>query len=383
MSLVLSDEQRMLGRAARDFVSGRSSLKRVRAAREEGEGFSRELWREMARLGWLGLTLPEEHGGAGCGSGMRAYLMVVLEELGRGLCPEPLLPTVLLGGAALAAGGTASCKQEHLQAVAAGERLLALAYQEPGSRFSLAHVATAAERADGGHVLRGEKIQVQGGGAADVLIVSARTHGKATDAAGVTLFAVPASAPGVRRERQRLLDGRDAARVHLDGVHVGPEAVVGVPGEGVALLGEVIDGATIGLCAEMVGSMDAAFAMTLDYLKTRVQFGVPIGSFQALQHRAARLYIELELARAAVLEAHAVFDRGADREARGRAASVAKAKCSDAFLQVAHEGIQMHGGIGMTEEHDMGLFVKRARVAQMTFGDAAFHRDRYARLTGY
>ncbi|HEX2574505.1 MAG TPA: acyl-CoA dehydrogenase [Polyangia bacterium] len=382
MSLVLSDEQRMLGRSARDFVTGRSSLKRVRTAREEGEGFSRELWREMARLGWLGLVLPEEHGGAGLG---RTYLMVVLEELGRGLCPEPLLPTVLLGGAALVAGGTAACQKEHLQAMAAGERLLALAYQEPGSRYSLTHVTTAAERVDGGYRLRGEKIQVQGGGAADVLIVSARTHGEPTDALGVTLFAVPAniSGPGVRRERQRLLDGRDATRVQLDGVRVGPDAVVGVPEEGALLLGDVIDGATIGLCAEMVGSMDAAFAMTLDYLKTRVQFGVPIGSFQALQHRAARLYIEIELARAAVLEAHAVFDDGADREARSLAASMAKAKCSDAFLQVTHEGIQMHGGIGMTEEHDMGLFVKRARVAQMTFGDAAFHRDRFARLSGY
>jgi acyl-CoA dehydrogenase len=222
-----------------------------------------------------------------------------------------------------------------------------------------------------------------GANSADWLVVSARTSGDVRDACGVTLFAVPARTANVRVERQARIDGRDAAIVRLDGARVPESALVGEVDGGAALLTRVVDEAAIGLSAEMLGGMCAAFETTLEYLKTRVQFGVPIGSFQALQHRAAKVYVETELARSSVMHAHAVLDSGAADDAVARAASVAKAKCSDAFMLVAHEAIQMHGGIGMTEEHDIGLFVKRARVAEMTFGDAAWHRGRFAALGGY
>jgi acyl-CoA dehydrogenase len=362
MKLVLGEEHTMVRAAARDFVTGRSSLKRVRALRADGS-FARELWGEMARLGGLGLTVPEELGGSGLG---HLAQMVVLEELGRGLVPEPFIPTVLLGQTALLLGGTEAQRREHLGAIVHGERLAALAQHGRDE--------VQAEPEAGGFRLRGARAQVLGGATADIVIVPARTPD------GVELFIVPTASAGVERRRQHLIDGRDAAEVVLAGVHVPDAARLS---GGAALLGRVIDRATIGLCAEMLGGMAAAFEMTLAYLKTRVQFGVPIGTFQALQHRAAKLYVEVELARSAVMRAHVVLDAGADDEAVARAASVAKAKCSEAYLAVAHEGIQMHGGIGMTDEHDIGLYVKRARVAEMTFGDAVYHRDRFARLSGF
>jgi alkylation response protein AidB-like acyl-CoA dehydrogenase len=375
VDLVLTEEQSMLQRAAKDFVAGRAPLPRTRKLQGSGESFSRDVWQEMAKLGWLGLTVSEEHGGAGLGY---RYLMVVLEELGRALVPEPILSTVLLGATAIELGGSKAVRSEHLPAIVAGERIFALAHQEKGSRFALGAVDASAAKSGAGYVLRGEKVHVMDGTLADWLIVSAR----APD--GVALFLVPAKgdgrAQGATVERQERIDGRSAAIVKLDGVTVAADARLGAPGRGHVLLERVIDTGTVGLSAEMLGSMSAAFAMTLEYLKTRVQFGVPIGSFQALQHRAARLYVELELARSAVMHAHDALDGDGGA---ARAASAAKAKCTEAFLLVALEAIQMHGGIGMTEEHDIGLYLKRARVAEMTFGDAAYHHDRFARTLGF
>ncbi len=382
MDLVLSEEQELLQHTAREFVAGRSSLKRIRMLRDtaDPDGFSRELWREMARLGWTGIILPEEHGGLGLGY---RDLMVVMEELGRGLMPEPMLSTVLLGANAILLGGSDAQRREHLPTVAAGERFLALAWQEPGGRYDPHHVETRAERAGGGWRLRGEKIQVLDGTAADRLVVSARTAGSARDADGITLFVIRPDVPGVALERQMRVDSRGAALLHLADVRVETDAVLGQVGGGGPLLARVLDRATVGLTAEMLGSMSVAFAMTIDYLKTRIQFDAPIGSFQALKHRAARMFVELELARSAVMHAHRVLDEGRDDTAVARAASLAKARCSDAFLLIGNEGVQMHGGIGMTDEHDIGFFLKRARAAQLTCGDAAWHRDRMARLDGY
>jgi acyl-CoA dehydrogenase len=369
MELVVTEEQRMLEQAARDFVAGRSSLKRARAG-----AMSHELWKEMAALGWLGLLIPEELGGSALGY---RYAMVVMEQLGRGLMPEPMLSTVMLGANAIATGGSKPQREAMLPAVARGETLLALAYQELQSRWSLTAIETTAEKAGAEFVLHGEKTHVLGGANADTFVVSAQ-HG-----AGVGLFVVPAKAKGVHVEPLRRIDARDAATVKLEGVRVDADATVGAPDGALWILERIVDAGTIALCAEMLGSMQAALSMTLEYLKTRVQFGVPIGSFQALQHRAARMYAESELARSAVMYAHALLDERAPAKEIARAASVAKAKCSDAFMLVAHEAVQMHGGIGMTDEHDVGLFLKRARVAEMTFGDAAFHRDRFAKLGGY
>src|SRR5262245_41832760 len=382
MALALTEEEEILQRTAREFVQGKSSFKRIRALRDDpgGEGFSPALWREMAQLGWLGIVVPEELGGAGLGW---TDLMLVLEELGRGLLPEPMVGTVLLGTTALQLGGSAAQQQAHLPPVVAGERRLALAYQEPGSRYTHSHVETRAQRATGGWKLDGQKAQVLDGQAANWFVVSARTAGDTRDEVGVTLFLVPRDAVGLVVERQHRVDGRGAALVRLEGVTVGADAVLGTEGEGAAVLGRVLDRATIGLCAEMLGSMSACFDMTLDYLKARKQFGVPIGSFQALKHRAARMFVELELARSIVLAAHRALDDGTDETKIARLASAAKARCSDAFVLIGNEGVQMHGGIGMTDEHDVGFFLKSARAAEVTFGDAAFHRDRVARLDGY
>ncbi len=382
MDLVLTEEQEHLARTAREFVSGRSSLRRIRALRDAGDadGFSRDLWREMAALGWLGIVIPEEYGGAGLG-----YLdqMVVLEELGRGLMPEPMLSTVLLGATAFLLGGSAAQKKGELPAIASGERLVTVAHQEARSRYDHRRVETKATKAGSGWVIAGEKIQVPDGAAADRLIVSARTAGAAGDATGITLFVLRPDTPGVTVERQSRIDSRNVALVRLDDVRVDGDAVLGAVDAGGDLLGRVIDRATIGLTAEMLGAMAAAFEMTNQYLKTRVQFGVPIGSFQALKHRAAKMYIEIELARSAVMGAHRVLDEQADDQKVARLASLAKARCSDAFVLIANECVQMHGGIGVTDEADIGFYFKRARVAEMTFGDAAWHRERTAQLDGY
>jgi alkylation response protein AidB-like acyl-CoA dehydrogenase len=382
MDLVLNEEQELLARTVREFVTRRSSLRRIRQLRDanDADGFSRDLWREMAALGWLGIVIPEEYGGAGLGF---MDQMVVLEEMGRGLMPEPVVSTVLLGTTALLLGGSAAQKQEHLPKIAAGKRLVTIAYQEDGSRFDASKVATKATKSGSGWTLSGEKIQVLDGHVADAIIVSARTSGANGEAQGITLFLLAADAPGVRITRQSRIDSRNVALVRFDDVKVGADAIVGEVAGGGELLGRVLDSARIGLSAEMLGSMQAAFEMTNEYLKTRTQFGVLIGSFQALKHRAAKMYIELELARSAVMGAHRALDENRDDKTIAKLSSLAKARCSDAFVLIGNECVQMHGGIGVTDEADIGLFFKRARVAEMTFGDAAFHRDRTARLEGY
>ena len=380
MQFTLTDEQQLLRDSAAAFVRDHSSLKRIRALRDgkDADGFSRDLWREIAALGWLGIIFPEEHGGLGLGY---KDLGVVLEEFGKGLMPEPLIATVLLGGAAVQRAGSDAQRAAVLPGLIGGELLLALAYQEAGSRYEIHHVGTRAERAGDGWRIRGEKRLVLDGHVADRVVVSARTSGDERARDGITLFLLDARAAGIASTRLWTLDGRNAAILRFDGVTAGPGDVLGTVDQGGALLAEVIDAATAGLCAEMLGSMEAAFAMTLDYLKTRQQFGVPIGSFQALKHRAAVMFTEIELARSATMAAAMAID---ERHARAAEfVSVAKARCSDTAMLVANEGIQMHGGIGMTDEHDIGFFLKRARAAELAFGDAAWHRARFATLQGY
>ena len=380
MQLVLTEDQDLLAKTAADFAAEHSPVSRVRALRDadDADGFSRKLWRQMAELGWVGIPFPEEFGGADMGL---SGLSVVLEALGRTLAPEPFLSTVLLGGQALLLGGSEGQKSEWLPKLVEGERLLTLAYQERRSRYDLRCVATRAERDGSGWRLRGEKIQVLDGTCADGIVVVARTSGEERAADGITLFALRRDAPGLRLERQHRVDSRNTALVFLDGVAVGAEDVVGAEGRGGDLLERVVDRATVGICAEMLGSMSEAFERTLGYLKQREQFGVPIGSFQALKHRAAQQFIEIELCRSAVMAAARAVDDGVEDAAR--LVSLAKARCSDAAILVADESIQMHGGIGMTDEHEIGFYLKRARVAELTFGDAAYHRDRWARLGGY
>jgi alkylation response protein AidB-like acyl-CoA dehydrogenase len=380
VELVLTEDQELLAKTAMDFVRTRSPVSRMRALRDAQDpiGFSRALWKEMAELGWVGILIPEAYGGASMGL---ADLAVVLEALGRTLAPEPFLSTVLLGGQLLTQAGSEEQKQAWLPGIASGDKILTVAYQEARSRYDLNRVATKAEQQSGSWVLSGEKIQVLDGHTADALIVSARTTGGQNDLGGITLFLVPRDTPGLTVTRQQRIDDRAVALVSLNSVKVGADSRLGPLGEGTKILSQVVDRATVGLCAEMLGGMSQIFDDTLNYLKTRQQFGVLIGTFQALKHRAARLFMEIELARSSVMAAARAADAG-DKDWESLI-SLAKTRCSDAFLLAANEGVQMHGGIGMTDEHDAGFYLKRARVTEMTFGDAAWHRERWARLHKY
>jgi alkylation response protein AidB-like acyl-CoA dehydrogenase len=379
MALTLDSDAALLRETALDFFRERAPVSALRKLRDDRDpvGFSTALWREMAALGWAGFLVAEEHGGSDFGA---VGLGQVLEAAGRNLTATPLISTALLGASALSLAGSAAQKQAHLPALAAGERIAALALEE-GPHHAPYRVATAARRSGKGWRLDGEKRFVLDGHVADLLIVVARTAGRSDDAKGVTLFLVPGDAPGVARTRTLMVDSRNAALIRLDGVELGDDAVLGTVDGGGEILDRVLDRARAGLAAEMLGGASEAFERTVQYLKDRKQFGVPIGSFQALKHRAAQMFCEIELARSAVIAALAAFDAG-DPGAR-RLASLAKAKAGDAFFLVGNEGVQMHGGIGMTDEHEIGFFLKRARVAQASFGDAAFQRSRYADLGGY
>jgi alkylation response protein AidB-like acyl-CoA dehydrogenase len=379
MSLVLTEDQQILKQSAADFVKKESPVSRFRALRDGGDNdASRALWSKMAELGWPAIPVPEQYGGLSMGA---LDLACVMEECGRNLVPEPLLSTVAFAANLLLSAGNAEQKEELLSRVAAGRLLLAVAYQEAGSRFDHAKVSTTAQKKGDAYVVSGEKVLVLDGNTADVFIVSARSSGAPGDSAGISLFLVRADAPGVEIVKQQTVDCRNTSIVRLRDVEMQARALLGAEGEGFVPLSAAIDRAVAALSAEMLGNMSSAFEMTLEYLKTRKQFGVLIGTFQALKHRAAKMFTEIELARSAVLGACEALDQGADDASA--LVSVAKVRCSDAAMLVGYEGVQMHGGIGMTDEHDIGFYLKRARASETAFGDSAFHRDRFARLSGF
>ncbi len=379
MSFVLSEEQSAIQASARKLVEERAPiglLRRLRDTRDES-GFSRESWGDLAASGYVGILLPEALGGAGLGY---AELGLVLEALGRTLAPTPFLSTVLLAGNALLFAGSEAQQRAILPGIAAGERIVGFAHEE-GRAHAPYRVETRAERCGDGVRISGEKGMVLDGHVADTLVVVARSSGNRGDREGLSLFLVPANAPGVTVTRMHLVDSRNAARVRFDGVLAGESDAIGVIGGGAAILDRVLDRARIGLAAEMLGGLSEAFDRTVAYLKVRKQFGVAIGSFQALKHRAALMFCEVELCRSLVMDALRAADE--DRADLPQLASAAKARVSDAFLLISGEAVQMHGGVGVTDELDIGFFLKRARVAEMTLGTAAFHRDRFARLQGY
>ncbi len=379
MSLALSEEQELLKNTAREFVSENSPVKELRRLRDAQDpvGFSRDLWKQMGELGWAGIVLPEDLGGAGLGY---AELGIVLEECGRTLAATPLVSTTLLAGNALLLGGNETQRKEILTAVAKAERVLALALQE-GAHHAPYAIATRAEAIASGYRLTGKKTFVLDGHVADQLVVVARTAGASGERDGLSLFLVPKAARGLTVTRTIMVDGRNAANLTLDGVEVERSALVGSAGRGADVLDAVLDRATIGLAAEMLGTLAEAFERTIKYLKDRKQFGVPIGSFQALKHRAASMFVEVELSRSIVLEALRAIDE--NRPDVSQLASVAKAKLSDAIHLIGNEAVQMFGGIGVTDEEEIGLFLKRARAAELTLGDAAYHRARFAALSGF
>jgi len=373
MALVLNEEQRMLRDAARDFLTQRAPIGHLRKLRDSGNeiGFSRDLWAEMVEMGWSAILVPEEHGGLSYGY---TGLGLVLEESGRTLTPSPLLGTALTGVAALVLAGSRQQCAELLPQVVAGERILALACDELGNHVP-EHIETRAEHRGDRYLLNGRKTAVLDGAAADTFIVSASSEG------GISLFLVPANSSGVKVEPYPALDISTLAAVRFDRVELPVSALLGAVGEGQTSLDRILDIARIGISAELLGIAQEAFERTVDYLKERKQFGVPIGSFQALQHRAAQLHTEIEMSKSVVLKALQTLDEGSGNVAE--LASLAKAKLSTTAHKAATEAIQMHGGIGVTDDFDIGFFLKRCRILETLYGDRNFHVDRYARLRGY
>ncbi len=379
MSLVYDDDERMLLDAAREFLRAESPVSALRALRDgaDASGFSRDLWATMAGMGWAGLLVPEAHGGLGfahMGAG------ILCEQMGRTLCASPFFASAVLGVTLLKLAASEAQQAALLPRVAAGEHLLALALDESPRHDPLA-IATRATAAEGGFVLDGEKRFVLDGHVADTLIVVARTGGAAGEAHGISLFLVETGTPGLGIERQVMVDSRNAATVRLQGVRLGQDALIGTLHGGSPALERALDVARCCAAAELLGVATEVFERTLEYLRQRKQFGRIIGEFQGLQHRAAVLFCELELARSAVLGALRAAD--ADGASLAAAASLAKARATEVATLAANEAVQMHGGMGMTDDFEIGFFMKRAAALRASLGDAYYHTHRYATLAGY
>ncbi len=378
MDFSLTEEQQLLKDSVDRFVREHYAFDQRRKLAESRDGFSRDHWRRMAELGWLGVALPEKHGGIGGGP---VETMVIMEGFGRGLVLEPYLSTVVLGGTLLALGGSAEQKETLLPALAAGELMLAFAHSERQARFDLFDVATTARRDGAGYVLDGHKGVVFHAAAADRLIVSARTAGARRDAEGITLFLVDRDAPGLTRRDYRTNDGGRASEVTLEGVAVGAEAVIGEVDNALPLVERAVEHAVVALCAEAVGCMDVLCETTNEYLKTRQQFGRPIGRFQVLQHRMVDMFIAREEARSLTYVATArLDDDAADSTLRAKAVAAAKAGIGKSGRFVGQSAIQLHGGMGMTDELNVGHYFKRLTMIDLTFGDRAHHLRRFAAL---
>ena len=376
MPFYLTEDQSMLRDTAKPFIAESAPVKHLRTLRDAKDetGFSRDLWSQFAEMGFTGIMVPEANGGLGLG---HVEAGIVLEEIGRNLTPSPFLTTAVAAVEALKASGRLS--EEWLPKIASGAAIVALAVDE-GAKHHPRHGTMAAVRSGNGFKLTGTKTFVLNGHVADMMIVVARTAGAEGESEGLTLFAVPKDA-GQTADPRRLVDSSLASHVKFEGVEVDADAVIGEVDGGWAVLTKLLDAGRVGAAAEMIGVGAAAMDMTVDYLKQRKQFGKLIGEFQALQHRAAHLYGEMEVARATVLKAQQLLDAGDPRAAL--AVAVAKAKTGKAVRLSVQEGVQMHGGIGMTDEYDIGLYMKRDRALEEFFGDARYHAERVARMSGY
>ncbi len=372
MPLILTEEQTMLQDAADGFLNEQAPIAHLRKLRDErdADGVSRDLWRAFGEMGFAGVIIPEALGGMGLGA---VEAGVIAESLGRTLTPSPYLGSSILSAKVLIDGGS-QAQQAWLPRIAAGEAILSLAVDE-GAKHAPSRIATRAERAGNGFKLNGAKAFVLDGHVADALIVVA------TADEGTTLFLVDPATAGVEIERTVMVDAHNAARITLSDVAVDADAVIGTVGGGEALLDGALNLGRACAASSLTGAGDQAFKTTMDYLRTRKQFGKLIGEFQALQHRAAHLFSELELARAATIGAQIAIDEG--REDAPLAASIAKAKAGRVAELAVQEAVQMHGGVGMTDEFDVGLFMKRVRVLNELLGDAGFHAERVARAQGF
>jgi len=380
MGLVLTEEQILLKDTAAQFFQEKLPVANLRKLRDEKDatGFDRNIWKEMANLGFAGILVSETYGGTEFGP---VGLGIVLEQAGRTIAATPLLSTVLLGTTALQLGGTQTQRQEFLPRITTGDLILALAVEE-GPHHNPTQIATTATASGDNFVLNGSKTFVLDGHIANYLVVVARTSGEVNASEGLTLFLInSADTKGIEVTRTLMADNHNAANITFKDVEVSAACVLGSVDGGWDILEPVLDFGRIGVAAELLGLIQESFDQTLTYLKERQQFGVPIGSFQALKHRMAEMFAELEVCRSVVLDAlNALEDRRNDIPSL---ASLAKARLSEASRHFTNECLQMHGGVGMTDEYDIGLFMKRARVAAATFGNAGFHRNRYAQLQGF
>ena len=379
MAFVLSEEQNMLRDMAKQFFSEQVPVANLRQLRDNAseDGFDQDVWKQIVELGFAGILIPEEMGGTGFGP---MGIGIVMQEAGRTLAASPLYSTAVLGAGMIMAAGSENQKKELLPQIANGELLLALAIDET-NHHNPANITMAATREGDNFILSGEKKFVVDGHIASKLIVAARTSSEPGDKKGISAFLINANTPGVTITRTHMVDTRNAANISFDGVKVQSDTLLGSADGAYPELENVLDMGRVCLSAEMLGGIETVFDTTLTYLKERKQFDAIIGTFQALQHRAAEMFCEVEICQSVVLDALSALEER--RNDIPRAASLAKARLSDASRLITNEGVQMHGGIGMTDAVDVGLFLKRARVQAQMLGDANFHRSRYADLGGY
>jgi alkylation response protein AidB-like acyl-CoA dehydrogenase len=379
MALVLNEEQQFLKDAASKFFQEDAPISHFRKIRDsENElGYSKELWTSMSNLGWAGILVSEEYGGSDFGM---MGMGTILEEAGKTLTPSPLFATGILGASLLELAGNSEQKAEYLPKLVEGNLTTAFALEE-GTRHAPNNILTEAKRDGDEFILNGKKTFVLDGHSADLIILAARTEGEASDKSGISLFCLDPDTDGLEIKKVSMLDSRNSAELSLDNVKISASNLLGELGNGFAVIEEVLNRAQVGISAEMLGNASQAFEITLNYLKDRKQFGVLIGTFQALQHRAAIMYSELELTKSSVVGAMNAIDENSNDVARF--ASMAKYKAGETSYLVSNESVQMHGGYGVTDEYDIGFFMKRARVAEQIFGNSDHHLDRYATLSEY
>jgi len=375
MNFGFNEEQELLRSTARKFFENECGSDTVRRLMETPEGISPGLWTKLAEQGWLGLVYPEAYDGMGLGL---VDLVVLMEEMGRAVVPGPYFSAVLLGGLAIVEAGSEAQKREWLPKIAAGDRRVALAWMEPSAQLGPAGVTLTAVEKGGKYTLSGTKLFVHDAHTADALVVAARTRPGA-GADGVSLFLVPKGTKGLEVTLLPTMDQtRKLCEVALSDVTIGPDALLGAAGAGWAPLARVLDRATVALCAEMCGGAQKVLDMTVEYAKIRQAFGRPIGSYQGVKHRAADMLVDVENSKSITYYAAWALDEGVAEAPL--AVSMAKAYVADAYRRVAAAGIQLHGGIGFTWEHDLHLYFKRAKGSEFTFGDATHHRERVAQL---
>lgn len=377
MDFSYSDEQQMLQESVQKFVHRHYAFDARRAILASPAGFSVQHWALFAELGWLTVPFSEEEGGFG---GLATDLMVLMDDLGKAMVVEPYVACAVMGGGLISALGTAAQKEALLAPLMAGELQLACALYEEDGRYNLASVGTTATRSGDTFIVNGAKVLVLNGPAADTLLVSIRTAGSQRDETGISVLLIDAATPGIQRRDYTTVDGHRAAQIRFENVQVPASALLGEPGAALASIIRVIDRATLCVCAEAMGAMDMLLQKTVEYSKTRKQFGTAIGTFQALQHRMADMFIECQLARSIVMMAAMTLDSSASDAQKQRAVSAAKSRIGKAARTVGQEAVQLHGGIGITDELDVGHYFKRVTAIETLFGNADFHTARFARL---